>query len=366
MLADSPSAFSMLATVEWDAKSQHILHWDSVAEQWFGYAAAQALGRSLFQILCTPSERARVIAELEQVLQSGQAVAQTIRNRTKDGRELVCEWRHLPKSDGQMTRVVSTVAQATVETGKAIQNHSTSTAMQVKSRWLANISHEFRTPLNAIIGFTDLLTGDVSLSAEQLDYVTEIRNAGEHLLSLVNDVLLLSQIENGTLNLESGPVSMHEVLGSALTMIRPIAFDHQITLGMMPDVRGVYVQGDKRRITQVLLNLLSNAIKYNRADGRADVFCELEDSQLLICVSDTGIGIADADMEKLFVPYQRVGKHHYKVDGTGLGLSISRWLVEQMGGKLFVESCEGIGSCFYLQLPIANRVDRIIGERRIA
>lgn len=222
-------------------------------------------------------------------------------------------------------------------------------ANRAKSEFLSSMSHELRTPLNAVLGFAQLLEeGD--LDAQQRENVQDILRAGHLLLDLINEVLDLSRIEAGRLELSIDRVSLQEVIGSTLALIQPQAERRGITIEH-DSAEALWVHADYTRTKQVLLNLLSNAVKYNREAGRIGVSCEETGSGMVrVCVSDTGYGIAEAKRSQLFEAFNRLGADASGVEGTGIGLVITRQLLEMMGGSIEVESREGEGSRFCFEL----------------
>jgi PAS domain S-box-containing protein len=240
---------------------------------------------------------------------------------------------------------------------EAIAREEANRANRAKSVFLSRMSHELRTPLNAVLGFGQVLLLD-DLTEDQRESVGFIRSAGEHLLDLINDVLDISRIEAGALNLSVEPVHLDEVALSALALIRPQAAQRNISV---PAASGapddVYVQADRQRLLQVLLNLLSNAVKYNRPNGSIDVSCESSGGHVSIAVTDTGFGISRRDLQKLFTPFERLGAESTDVEGTGVGLALSQSLTEQMGGTLSARSTVGVGSTFTVALPAGQQLD---------
>jgi signal transduction histidine kinase len=223
-----------------------------------------------------------------------------------------------------------------------------------KSEFLANMSHELRTPLNAIIGFSEVLLermfGD--LNDKQQEYLEDVLSSGRHLLSLINDILDLSKIEAGRMELELGPFDLPLALDNALTLVKERAARHGIgvTLEVGPGVGSLV--GDERKFKQVLLNLLSNAVKFTPEGGRVVVRAERAEGMTEISVADTGIGIAAADQEAIFEEFRQVGTDYArKREGTGLGLALARRFVELHGGRIWVKSALGQGSTFTFTLP---------------
>jgi len=230
-------------------------------------------------------------------------------------------------------------------------------ATQHKSEFLANMSHELRTPLNAVIGFSEVLLermfGD--LNPKQDEYLQDILSSGRHLLSLINDILDLSKIEAGRMELELTTFDLPVALDNALTLVRERATRHGIRLDLAVDDRVGAVVGDERKIKQVILNLLSNAVKFTPEGGRVTVRALPAGDAVEVAVSDTGIGIAPEDREAIFEEFRQVGSDYArKREGTGLGLTLARKFVELHGGTIRVESEVGRGSTFTVALPVGR------------
>ncbi len=227
-------------------------------------------------------------------------------------------------------------------------------ANKAKTNFLSRMSHELRTPMNAILGFAQLLEMDQkNFNQEQKGNVKEILEAGHHLLGLINDVLELSRIEAGKLNVVLQPVKLNEILPACLILLSEAIKDKQITLQDDLSDQVYCVLADPMRLKQVLLNLISNAVKYNIEGGSIHLKAELvqtqEYSRLRLCVTDTGEGIAADKMGKLYQPFERFNVHQV-VEGTGIGLTITKNLLELMGGTIEATSTPGVGSCFCLEL----------------
>jgi GAF domain-containing protein/anti-sigma regulatory factor (Ser/Thr protein kinase) len=224
-----------------------------------------------------------------------------------------------------------------------------------KSEFLANVSHELRTPLNAIIGFSEVLGERLfgELNEKQAEYTEDILSSGRHLLSLINDILDLSKIEAGRMELEVTTFHMPDAIENALLLVRERASRHGIKLERIIDDRLGDFTGDERKVKQVLVNLLSNAVKFTQVGGHIKVEAGLGDSAAIVSVTDTGIGIAREDQEAIFEEFRQVGSNYaHKREGTGLGLTLTRKFVELHGGKIWVESEVGKGSTFTFTLPI--------------
>jgi len=233
-------------------------------------------------------------------------------------------------------------------------NRDLKAASQHKSEFLANMSHELRTPLNAIIGFSEVLSerlfGD--LNTKQDEYLKDIHASGQHLLSLINDILDLSKIEAGRMELELAEFHLPQAIENALVLVRERALRRGITLEQSIDSRLGEIPGDERKIKQVLLNLLSNAIKFTPEGGRIEVHAKPVNGSVEVSVTDTGVGIAPEDQEAIFEEFRQVGTADKMVEGTGLGLALSRKFIELHGGRIWVESQVGAGSTFTFTLPV--------------
>jgi signal transduction histidine kinase/putative methionine-R-sulfoxide reductase with GAF domain len=224
-----------------------------------------------------------------------------------------------------------------------------------KSEFLANMSHELRTPLNAIIGFSEVLGERLfgELNEKQAEYTEDILSSGRHLLSLINEILDLSKVEAGRMELELAAFDLPLAIDNARTFVRERAAKHGIGLDVTVDERLGDFVGDERKIKQILLNLLSNAVKFTPEGGRIGIKARQTDGSVEISVADTGIGIAPEDQPKIFEEFRQVGGDYaHKTEGTGLGLTLAKKFVELHGGRIWVESEVGKGSRFIFTLPI--------------
>jgi signal transduction histidine kinase len=226
-------------------------------------------------------------------------------------------------------------------------------ASKHKSEFLANMSHELRTPLNAIIGFSQVLReqmfGDVN--EKQAEYLDDIISSGNHLLSLINDVLDLSKVEAGQVELEVAPFSLREALKSGVVMVRERATKDGVQVALTADPDIEVIEGDERRIRQVIFNLLSNAVKFTPAGGTVNVTAAQMNGEVRVAVADTGPGIAPQDHQRIFEEFQQTETGVEQREGTGLGLALSKRLVELHGGRIWADSERGEGSTFVFTLP---------------
>lgn len=307
--------------------------------RWMAWTLAHAPGEGLIYAvgrdITEEKEAAQALLEAHAVLE------QRVRERTTELATANVELR-LEIDERQRIEVALRQAQAEAEA-----------ANQAKSDFLSRMSHELRTPMNAILGFAQLLEFG-ELNADQRESVNHILNGGNHLLELINEVLDIARIEARRLPISIEPVALGEVCREVLDLIAPLATARDIQL-IRPDTGdNRYVLADRQRLKQVLLNLLSNAIKYNRPGGRVTLaFDAGAADHLRLVVQDTGYGITPADLDRLFMPFERLHADQHGVEGTGLGLVLSKGLIEAMGGSIGIESVPGTGSTFWIELPIA-------------
>ncbi|MBU0730184.1 MAG: PAS domain S-box protein [Proteobacteria bacterium] len=228
-------------------------------------------------------------------------------------------------------------------------------ANRAKSEFLSSMSHELRSPLNAILGFAQLMQKDKSQpTPKQKSSIEQILKAGWYLLKLINEILDLAMIESGKMSMSLEPMSLVDVMLECQTMIEPEAKKSGISLSFPQFENPYFVYADQTRVKQVLVNLLSNAIKYNRTQGEVEVTCEVcAPGRIRISVRDTGEGLSPGKLAELFQPFNRLGQEGGVKEGTGIGLVVSKRLVELMGGEIGVESTVGVGSVLWIELNTA-------------
>lgn len=223
-----------------------------------------------------------------------------------------------------------------------------------KSEFLSSMSHELRTPMNAILGYSQLMQMDEDFPVGHKENVDHMLSAGYHLLDLIDDVLDLAKIESGKIDLQISTIEVGNVIEECVKLIQPLAekFKIKITHSALQDVK---VQGDRRRLKQVLINIMSNGIKYNHPNGSLHIEISPHGiDHIRIFVKDTGKGIPKERLNELFEPFNRLGAESGNIEGTGIGLTIARQIVEAMGGVLNVESVVGLGSTFWIELPLTQ------------
>ena len=228
-------------------------------------------------------------------------------------------------------------------------------ANNAKSEFLSGMSHELRTPMNAILGFGQLLTlEEDSLNESQNNNVNEIIDAGNHLLTLINELLDLSQIEAGKMNVNIEDVSLYDALTQCIGLITPLANKHHVKVINHISNKNYIVQADHTRLNQVILNLLSNAVKYGDDSSQITINNEIiNNNRIRIRVTDTGEGLTKEDIAKLFISFARL-ENTSNIEGTGLGLVITKHMIELMGGSIGVESTLGEGSTFWIEIPLSE------------
>jgi len=369
---------------EWDIR-EDLLLWDDRMYELYGIPRSQFLGayQAWIQGL-HPDDRVQARAEVNQALQDQAEFSHEFRVVWPDGQVRYLKANALIQRDaaGQAERMVGInldmterklAEQQLRQTNERLEraNQELEQATRLKDEFLANMSHELRTPLNAILGMAEGLQEHIfgSVNDQQMQALAMIERSGTHLLELISEILDLSKIEAGKLELELGMVSIRSLCDTSVTFVRQAAYQKQIQITTHITNALDLFQGDDRRLRQVLINLLNNAVKFTPEGGHVHLEASLEtaplhaaSSSLTFAVRDTGIGIAAEDMHKLFQPFMQIdsslNRHH---SGTGLGLSLVRRIVELHGGTVTVESQVGQGSCFTVCLPYRDADDAMGG-----
>jgi PAS domain S-box-containing protein len=261
-------------------------------------------------------------------------------------------------TSGRVTKLIGAVTDVTrrklAELKLRKAREQAEAASREKSRFLANMSHELRTPLNAIIGFSEVLKDGMfgEMNAKQTEYVKDIHESGQHLLSLINDILDLSKVEAGRMELELSEFDLGAALERALALVKERAQRHGVRLNLELAAGGAALRADERKFKQIMLNLLSNAVKFTPEGGSVSVSARQNGGGIEIRVSDTGVGIAPEDHAALFEEFKQVGGDaRRKAEGTGLGLALTKRFIELHGGAIRLESAPGAGSTFTFTLP---------------
>ncbi len=347
----------------------------------------QLLGWSLDELYATPfldfvhpDDVDATVAEMGTLAEGAETLEFSNRYRCKDGTWRRLSWRTHPSPDGLL---YASAHDITVQEERAdelrqltaqLEAHAAELsrknaelrhANRLKSEFLANMSHELRTPLNAIIGFSEILKDGIvgPMEPDQTEYATEIFGAGHHLLSLINDILDLSKVEAGHMTLDLASLEPATLLQSSLTIVQERASARQLAITL--DVAGDlgHVEADERKLKQIVFNLLANAVKFTEPGGTVAVEAarvEHEDGErLVVAVTDTGIGIAAEDLDRIFRPFEQLdGSVARRFDGTGLGLALVKRLLSLHGGGIEVLSTPGSGSTFRFWLPVSPRVEQ--------
>ncbi|MEA2670860.1 MAG: hypothetical protein QOG45_1080 [Chloroflexota bacterium] len=330
-------------------------------EQITGFSRSELLARP-WVALIHPEDVGITVAAVGALAQGQPMVGMDVRIMCKDGTHRTLSWSVTASpATGTLYAVGRDITEHRhLERALRESNAELVRANNAKSEFLSRMSHELRTPMNAILGFSQLLAMD--MDGAHADYLQRIQRAGGHLLALIDDVLDISRIEAGAMQMSIEPVPIAGVVEEVAEMIRPVAAARRIVVTTrLDDVAGAHVLADVQRLTQVLLNLASNAVKYNCEQGRLSMTAERRAGRVLLAVADTGPGIPAADLDRLFQSFDRLGAQANGIEGTGLGLALSRQLVDAMDGTIVVVSSEQ-GTTFTVDLleapPVAAQGGR--------
>jgi PAS domain S-box-containing protein len=321
---------------------------------------ADYIGRTWADI--AGSDTAAVVEDIDRrILATGEPAHMEQAWTGPDGRPIVLWALKVPlrDNDGKMLGIITCGLDITrlkeTEVQLIEQREAAESASRAKTSFLSNMSHELRTPLNAIIGFAEMMVAGYAgpVSERQKDYAANIKESGEHLLRLVNDILDLSRLESGRLEMQIEPCSFDQIAASALAMVQPQARQADVTLQFAP--QGLMLNADSRAVTQILINLLGNAVKFSRPQGTVTLDASQQNGVMRILVQDTGIGMSEADSRAAVLPLHLHRADVYRTranSGAGLGLSICRSLVDLHGGRLEIRSQPGLGTTVEVALPI--------------
>ncbi|MBL8348349.1 MAG: PAS-domain containing protein [Rubrivivax sp.] len=324
-----------------------------------GYTLAEAAGRRTSDFLRGPATDSGTAARIDEELRRDMRGTGEILHYRKDGSAywFALQTHAVLAENGDVLHYIGIGRDVTArrESEQALRTarDEAERASRAKSDFLSAMSHELRTPMNAILGFAQLLEADARepLSARQREQVRRIREAGGHLLDLINDVLDLARVEAGREVIALEPVALAPLVDECVLLVRPLAAERGIHLASELPVATPGVRADRTRLKQVLLNLLANAIKYNQPQGSVRVRCLVDERNVGLAVADTGPGLDTQARERLFTAFERLGAEHGPVEGAGIGLALSRRLVALMHGTIEVSSEPGRGSTFTVTLP---------------
>lgn len=336
------------------------------AQKFFGFKNEELLGRSVIGSIVPATDTAG--SDLAAVMNNlvrhpEQYLNNENENMLRDGTRVWIAWTNkaILGQNGRVSQIlcignnITKLKQAEAEIIKA--KEAAESANRAKSSFLANMSHELRTPLTAIIGFSELMRDGVvgpPLADKQKQYIGHIWESGNHLLSLINDILDLSKVEAGKMELELGDFSLPDLVSKSLTFISERAVKRHVTLASTIEEGIGVIRADERKIKQVLYNLLSNAVKFTPSGGRVEIDVRKNgDGSIVTSVRDSGIGIEKADRAKVFTEFEQIdNEFSRKYAGTGLGMPLSKKFVELHGGKIDFESeGKGKGTRFYFTIP---------------
>ncbi|MCW9045087.1 MAG: ATP-binding protein [Alphaproteobacteria bacterium] len=369
-LAESQQLLSLhlentpLGFIYWDANLK-CTQWNKAAEDIFGFSKEEILGQYGVNFII-PKESQEDAKKFYKLLTTSETSIRVVgKSITKAGNSIYCEWFLTPlrNDKGEMEGIASLAkditAEKTLEQNLNTAKNEAEKASRSKSEFLSSMSHELRTPLNSILGFSQVMqqSEDEPLSGKQADCVSYIISSGKHLLKLIDEVLDLAKIESDKVQVTLGPLSLEKIVADCIATTQTSARDNQITIiNEVSSTNTLNVIADKTRFQQIILNLMSNGIKYNQKGGSLTISCtERENGQARLTLTDTGKGISEEQQSLLFIPFERLNSENSHIEGTGIGLTITRKLTHLMGGKIGFKSQVGIGSSFWVDLPLTKQ-----------
>jgi PAS domain S-box-containing protein len=342
--------------------SARIVRVNRACEILTGYNQDELQGNIPWELLVPASQRETMQGTFAELLRGAESAQYELEWICKSGERRLIAWSNsaITNKQGEVEYIIETGIDITerkaAEQALIQARDRAEQASHAKSEFMSRMSHELRTPLNAILGFSQLLESDTvsPLNETQLESVNEILHAGQHLLSLINEVLDLSRIESGHMQLSMEQVAVAPLLHTSVSLIQGMAEQYNIQVDVDANLNcAAVVMADPVRLKQVILNLLSNAIKYNKDGGSVQVSCNQDGAQHVhIAVTDTGDGISEEQLPLLFAPFERLDADNKAIPGTGIGLALSKRMMEMMGGTIGVESKQGEGSTFWLRLEM--------------
>jgi PAS domain S-box-containing protein len=340
------------------------------AERLFGIPRADRRGQSV-PFIVHPDDQFEYVAALKRLFRLGADNTITMRFRAHhaDGTWMRIQTRArlLRNIDGQVPQAVMVSRDVSEEFAaqEAMKNarEAAEQSNLAKSEFMSRMSHELRTPLNSVLGFSQILQMELE-SPDQLELVEHIFKSGSHLLDLINEVLDISRVESGHINVSLESVSVDDVVDECIRIMTPQASDAGITL-VARDCHDAQVLSDQQRLTQVLLNLMSNAVKFNSVHGTVTIECITQGDRVRLNVTDTGAGITPEMVDRLFIAFERLDADAKGIQGTGLGLAHSKSLIEAIGGSVGVESVPGKGSTFWIDVPATDVPRSVAPQPRV-
>lgn len=357
----------IITTAEIDLPGPEIVYVNPAFTKTTGYTAEEAIGKTP-RILHGPKTDRAILDRVRAHLEQGEEFSFEVINYRKDGSDFVLSIRISPirGDDSRVTHFIYSQVDATERDRVAAllrqAKEEAERANRQKSIFLSRMSHEFRTPMHAILGFAELLEMDAQ-GPENAESVAQIISAGKHLLGLINEVLDIAAVESGKLTLTLEPMSVRPTLEETISLMRPLATRNHVRLELLTGDFDYLVLCDAQRFKQVMLNLLSNAVKFNPNGGTVVVTGEKTENYLRVKVSDGGGGISPNMLAKLFVPFERLGAGNTTIEGAGLGLALSKHIIEAMNGRIGVESTPGQGSTFWVELPLSQGTPAVVATR---